>query len=236
MYHFTSKIRYSETDSKNILKLYSLVKYLQDCSTFQAESIDMGIDKLRTIHRMWVVNAWQIDILDWEKLRGNNDIEIGTWMYDYKGIMANRNFVINDMEGNRLVNANSVWALLDTEISRPVRITDEDVMGYSKEEKIFMDYQERRITLPEDMKGLDSFPVRRHHLDSNNHVNNAAYFLMADEFLPQDFKPVRLRAEYRKSAVLGDIIYPMIAQQENRHLISLNDEQNKPYAIIEVTM
>ena len=48
VFSFDSTIRYSEVDSKCVLTLEALTNYFQDCSVFQAESLNIGMD-----HRIW---------------------------------------------------------------------------------------------------------------------------------------------------------------------------------------
>ena len=96
-----------------------------------------------------------------------------------------------------------------------------------------MEYESRKITLPEKTEVLESFPVRRYHIDTNEHVNNCQYVQMALEVLPGDKDVHQMRVEYKKSAVYGDIIYPEIAVEEDRTVIELCDENKKPYAVIE---
>ena len=75
--------------------------------------------------------------------------------------------------------------------------------------------------------------VRKHHIDTNQHVNNGQYVLMAMDYVPKDFTISRLRAEYRKSAVLDDIIYPKIWCKEGIITVSLDNESGETYAIAE---
>ena len=60
MYTFDSRVRYSETDSGGKLTMASLINYFQDCSTFQAEELGVGVEYLRERHLVWVLSAWQI--------------------------------------------------------------------------------------------------------------------------------------------------------------------------------
>ena len=39
MYHYESRVRFSETDKKRKLTLEAIVDYFQDCSTFQTEDL-----------------------------------------------------------------------------------------------------------------------------------------------------------------------------------------------------
>ena len=44
MYSFDSRVRYSEVDEDRKLSLTGVINYMQDCSTFQSEDLNMGID------------------------------------------------------------------------------------------------------------------------------------------------------------------------------------------------
>ena len=44
----------------------------------------------------------------------------------------------------------------------------------------------------------------------------------------------RMKAEYRKAAVYGDMIYPYAIQGENKITVNLADVQGNPYAVIEL--
>ena len=43
----------------------------------------------------------------------------------------------------------------------------------------------------------------------------------------------QVRVEYKKSAVLGNMIYPKMAVEAERTVIELCDEERKPYAVLE---
>ena len=56
---------------------------------------------------------------------------------------------------------------------------------------------------------------------------------MAAEYLPEDFEIHQMRAEYKKSAVLGDVIYPGVKVSPDGVTVVLGDQNEKPYAVIE---
>lgn len=132
-----------------------------------------------------------------------------------------------------LAYANSLWTYLNSESGRPVRI-DEGIAGmYSLEPKYDMDYADRKIPLPEGMLAKDPFLAEVHHLDTNHHVNNGQYVKMAGLYLPGDFEIAQMRAEYRKSALLGDLICPRVHEEEQKVVVSLNDGAGNPFTIVE---
>ena len=45
---------------------------------------------------------------------------------------------------------------------------------------------------------------------------------------------LRLRVEYKKSAVYGDILYPSYKIQDGISTVALGDENGKPYAVVEL--
>lgn len=231
MYSFKSRVRFSEVDSKENLTLSSLVNYFQDASTFHSEDVGVGIDYLRKENLAWLLSSWQI-VIEAYPVLGDN-IEVSTWPYDFKGFYGSRNFVMKNEQEKNLAYANSIWILMDIKSGRPVKVNEKMVEVYGGiEEKFPMTYAQRKIELPDSWKCLEPFPVRKYHIDTNNHVNNGQYIQMAKEFIPEGKKIFEMRAEYRKEAVLGDIVIPKVHQQEDKYIIALSDQTEKPYAIV----
>ena len=232
MYKFNSRVRYSEVDEDQKLTVTGIINYLQDCSTFQSEDLGLGIEYLARNHRAWWLSSWQI-VIDRYPVYGE-EVVIGTWPYDFRGIYGYRNFTIQDQAGNYLVRANSVWFFFDTLAGRPVRVSEEDVRGYGtgEEGKLEMEYAPRRIAVPGNFKAAEVIPVGRQHLDTNHHVNNAQYVEIAREVVPAAFNIAELRVEYKTAAVLGDMIYPRVSQVEEGYVVMLGNAAGEPYAVV----
>ena len=62
MYSFDSRVRYSEVGEDKKLTLDGIINYFQDSSTFQSEELEIGVDMLEKLHRVWVLSSWQIVI------------------------------------------------------------------------------------------------------------------------------------------------------------------------------
>lgn len=231
MYSFKSRVRYSEIDRNKKMDMYSIINYFQDCSIFQSEDIGMGLAYLEKNKRVWLMNAWQIIVNRFPAL--GEEITVSTWAYDFNSMYGYRNFTIKDSDGRFTAFANSIWVYMDTGTYRPVKVTEEDIRGYHPEQKFNMDYAPRKIAIPKNLEVLAGFPVIRANIDTNNHVNNGQYIKMAEEFLPGGFRIKQMRAEYRMSAVLGDIIVPMVCREEDTYTAVLANTDGKPYTIIE---
>ena len=107
VFSFDSTIRYSEVDSKCVLTLEALTNYFQDCSVFQSEALNIGMDYLKHENMAWVLASWQICIDRLPRL--DEKVTISTWAYDMKAFYGYRNFSMTDEKGKTLAYANSIW-------------------------------------------------------------------------------------------------------------------------------
>lgn len=231
MYGFDGRVRFSEIDHTERMTMPALVNYFQDCSIFQSEDIGLGIEKLKEERRAWILSAWQIEVNRYPML--GEKIRTSTWATGFEGFFGTRNFQMVKEDGEVLAYANSIWIFMDVEKGRPVRPGEADIAAYGTDKALDMEYAPRKIALPKESCPGESFPVMRYQIDTNEHVNNCQYIQMAVEALPECERAERIRVEYKKSAVLGDRIYPSIAREETRKVAVLGDGAGKPYAVVE---
>lgn len=231
MYQWEGRVRFSETGEDKHLTLSGILNYFQDCSTFQSEDLGNGIGVLEEMHRVWVLSSWQIVVNEYPKI--GEKIITGTWPYDFNRFIGGRNFIMYGADGRVLAYANSLWTYLNSENGRPARIDEKVLNLYTLEPKYEMEYADRKIQLPEKMNEEAAFQVEIYHLDSNHHVNNGRYVMMAENYLPKGFEIAQMRAEYKKQALLGDQICPEVWAEETKVIVSLNDEAGNPYAVVE---
>lgn len=232
MYTIKERVRYSEIDHTGSITLPGIINYFQDCSTFQSEDIGLGAENLKARKKAWILSYWQVIVDRYPGL--GEAITVGTFATRFKGLFGDRNFVMYDEAGERIACANSIWVFMDMEKGRPVKPEMEDIAPYGEESPLDMPYEGRKIVLPETVQDLEPFPVRKYHIDTNEHVNNCQYVQMAMEFLPKDQVIHQLRVDYKKSAVLGDMIYPKIAEEVERTIIELCDVEGNQFTVLEL--
>ena len=233
MYSFKSRVRFSETDIDKKLSITGLMNYLQDCSIFQSEDIGAGFARMKEAKRAWLLSAWNVEVLRRPDVA--EEITIGTWPYDFKGIYGLRNFAIFDKDGNYLVKADSCWFLTSMETGRPVCPAPEDIAPYpTVEPRLDMEELPRKITLPDHLEEVGRVSVMKHHLDINRHVNNAQYVDLACEVIPEGCEISGIRAEYKKAAVLGDMIVLKCAAERDKYIVSLCAEDGSIFANVEL--
>ena len=230
-YSFKGRVRYSEIGEDGCLTLPGIQNYYQDCCTFQSENIGQGMEALEERQRAWVLSYWQIVVNRYPKL--GEKVKIVTLPYELKVFLGYRNFAMLDEQGEYLAKANSLWSLLDVGTGKPVMVNEAMHKGYEIDEKLDMEYAPRKIAVPEGGELLEPIVVKKHHLDTNHHVNNGQYVNIAMEYLPDDFVIRQMRAEYKKQAFLDDVLHPYVVSTENDYVICLQDEAGKPYVSVE---
>lgn len=232
-YSFESRIRYSEIDYHETITLPGIINYFQDCSTFQSEELGYGVERFRTEGKAWVLSYWQVIVDRYPRL--GEQIKVTTWASGFKGILADRNFQMTDASGKRVAYAQSIWTLMDMKKGRPIRPSEEEIKAYDQEPPLEMDYEPRKIRLPETWNDGEIFRVRKSHIDTNEHVNNCQYVQMALEVLEKEKEVHQVRVEYKRQAVYNDSILPRIAAEDNRTVVGLCDPQGTIYAVVELT-
>lgn len=233
MYKMETRIRYSECGMDNKLKIAALINYFQDCTTENSERIGAGFSYLRERKRAWILNSWQIVIR--RRPEVGESVKICTWATGFQGVFGPRDFCMQTPEGEMLASAHSLWVYIDTETGRPMKPTEEEIAMYEVGDPIEMESVSRKIKFPKEATTVDTFLVRQYHIDTNQHVNNSQYIQLAAEVIPEGYTVNGLRVEYKKAAVLGDILTANYIEQDGKIIVGLCDEAGSPYAIVEFT-
>lgn len=95
-----------------------------------------------------------------------------------------------------------------------------------------MDYCERKIVLPSVYEEREPIRVQKYFIDTNRHMNNGKYVMVAEEYLPEDFEIREIRVEYKKAALQNAMLYPRVTISEKEVTVALTDETGKPYAVV----
>ncbi len=232
MYSFDSRIRYSECDSEGKLAVTALLNYFQDCSTMQSEDLGVGVKALHERGTLWVVNSWHIEIIRMPGL--GERIETGTIPYEIRGFFGKRNFFMKDAAGQYLAKADSLWTYISMGTGVPERIPQDIMDAYGLEQRIDMDYRNRKIAIPkEGGEAVQDIHITEYLLDANHHVNNGKYVELAAGIIPEQHEVKKVRVEYRKQAFLGEVIKPRIYRMEDRIVVDLSDTEGNPYSVVE---
>lgn len=233
-YSIEERVRLSEVDPAGNLRVPMVINYFQDCSTFQSETLGLGIEPCKKKNRAWILNSWQIEICHLPRL--GDQIKVSSWASGFKGFLGERCFSMQDAAGNTLALASSLWVFMDTKRGRMTKFTEEDVMPYGLGAALEGFEASRKIPMPEGGVAADPLAVRREQIDTNRHVNNCQYIQMALEVIPEVLDLHKIRVAYKQSATYGDYIYPVILKKEDGYVVALNNEAGDPYSIVELLL
>lgn len=232
MYEYSIRIGFSECDINKRLTVMSLIDAFQDCSTFQSEDVGAGFDVLEKMNLVWVINYWELQITDLPHLCDR--VTVGTFPYSFRSCFGLRNFYLKDEAGEFLVKANSMWTLIDSVNVRPAKAPDFVRDAYEIGEKLDMPYSSRKVLIPEgdcvSVHEKEPVEIQAHHLDSNHHMNNGQYVKLAMSQIG-DKDITSLRIDYRRQAMLGDTIYPVVYENGNETVVALYDEKKSPFSV-----
>lgn len=234
MYSFDARIRYSECDENGRLGLVPMINYLQDCSTFHCEEVGEGIRGLGEKGLGWILAGWRIEVVRMPEFAEN--ISVATWCYEMKGLHANRNFQILDAQGLPCVNADSQWFLYDLNANKVVRIPESQHCYIEQTPRLDMPKLARKLPVEGPGRPASRIIVSEQHLDTNKHVNNAQYVLMAADALSELGITAPLRSisvQYRSMARLGDEVVPQVHEAECGHTVELADGDDNAYAVVQ---
>lgn len=202
------RIHYYEIDNIKRALATSIMNYFDDIAIAQSEHLKIGFDFLTEKNLAWVLYRWDIDFKKFPVL--NDVVKITTTPYSFNKFYAYRYFKVCNLQGEKLVTANSMWLLINTKKRRPVKIIDKlyEVYGIDKDKTTPLEFEELRQLTSIDYE--KKFDVRYMDIDTNNHVNNVKYASWAFETVPlniiKNYTLSNLKAIYKKETTYGQKI------------------------------
>lgn len=196
-----------------------LMEYVQEGSTAHTESTPYPMAWFSENRTGWVITNWRAEVYAYPKYC--DIIRVETWPSKFKGILADRSFVVYNQNGDRLLSAISSWIYTDLEQRKPIRPFQAMIDGYAPEypPTIEKDYKLPPTDAYHQIDKYD-FIVRRRDIDTNRHVNNIKYLEWAQDGIPdavyQNADVFEMKASYKKECVCGDnVIVRTFKSKEN---------------------
>ena len=200
-------IRYSEIDFDKSLKPFSLLNFLQDTASDNAEMLGFGYSFITPKNLMWVLLKYRIEFSEYPVDIKN--LTINTEPRGYNRLFAYREFEIS--VNNKIVGrAFTMWSLVDF-TNMTIANVEKALQGNqymkkfeAKEDDLSFD----KIPVLENADFEKEFEVRYNDIDVNRHANNGNYIVWAFEPLNYEFKashkPKTIDMVFKKEAKLGE--------------------------------
>lgn len=230
IHSYDFRLPFIYTDANRCLTVGGALDLMQDAADSHTISV-VSPEYMKEANRIWVLNSW---LVYFDKPCSFRDIlTMRTWSSGAKRMFAQREFHIDNAQGETCIRARTQWFLVDSRTMTPARITPADMGFYETSPAQEIDDPGRKIAIPAEMEGKEPFPVRKYMLDGYHHVNNAWYVKLAAEYLPEGFQVRRLRAEYKTAAHMGDVFCPKVHNENGVVTVVLNSAEGAVCAVIE---
>ena len=133
-----------------------------------------------------------------------------------------RNTFIYDAQGKICYKSWSMGAFVHRETGRLTRIDQEVLSQCLIEARLPMDYQDRRIIVPEgETTRFPAVTVMKNDIDYNRHMNNANYIRIAEELLPDEYQFKNMRVEFKMPSKLGQQLLPEMVMEGSSIYVTL---------------
>ncbi|MBQ3706698.1 MAG: hypothetical protein II889_02215, partial [Clostridia bacterium] len=206
MYGIEYRILSSDTDASRRLRLSRLFTFLQEASIAHTTELGMGREKTLDRGLLWIVTLQQADIARLPVY--DERVRLFSWPGDTMHLLFPRYYRMEDGNGETIVKASAIWALMDCKTRRVVFPEEYGV-------EIAGERTGAEPALPSAPKPpkngeTERFAVPYSYVDLNGHMNNTRYFDLAEDCVGAAAEGRELHAvatEYKAEARMGDRLF-----------------------------
>ena len=200
-------IRYSEIDYDKSLKPFSLLNFLQDTASDNAEALGFGYSYITPKNLMWVLLKYRIEFSEYPN--NIHNLTVNTEPRGYNRLFAYRDFEISVNE-KIIGRVFSMWSLVDF-TNMTIANVEQALEGNPYMKKFEAKEDDLKFSKIPPLEKVDfekEFEVRYNDIDVNRHANNGNYIVWAFEPLSLEFKsthkPKTIDMVFKKEAKLGE--------------------------------
>ena len=225
MYRQDFQVLSCDVDLSRTLRLSTLFIKLQEAAI--AHTIELGITREKTLDQglLWAVT--QYHALFHRLPEYDEKVTLLSWPGKTMHLYFPRYFRLVDTKGSVLFEAVSYWVLIDEKTRALVFPESHDI--YIKEvvtgNELAMPGRLRR----QEADSTSSFTVPYSYIDLNGHMNNARYYDLAMDLMPDELhrrRLCKLTSEHIGEAQLGDTLSVACAASNDSFYIC--GEKEKP--------
>lgn len=233
------KIQSKDIGKNNCIKNIGILEIFENIATHHSDMVGYGPNDIETTKIAWILLDWKLQVL--KRPRYGQVLKVNTWGRSIAGKLKKtytyRDFEIYDEENNLSVIGTSKWAIVNAETGKLMKIEDDVIKKYEIEDKNVFNIDELdKIKSQEVFSNEIVYQVSRRDIDLNGHMHNLYYLDLAYEALPEEVYEMRpfdnVRIQYKRELKIGDIVKCKYTFEDNRHIISMCDGEDKIHAIV----
>ncbi|MBR6033435.1 MAG: hypothetical protein IKP28_01620 [Clostridia bacterium] len=236
MYEFDYTVEYVDIDKNNKLSNYGFFKILQEAGCLHADTVGFGLKDTPKNRIAWIVLDWKLKIFS--RPQWNSKVHIKTWISNVDMVCYFRDYEILDLTGKVIAKATSRWCLLNIDTHHIIKITPEIKTAFLPIENGNFDDKIQKLIDPKFFELEYPYTILRRDIDTNNHLNNLNYIVLAEQALPEDvysnYSFSEIEVMYKKQCILGDNVLLCYSQEApNKHVVSIKSlDKNTLHSII----
>ena len=214
-------VRAYDCQTNGNLKIFSLMQYLQEIATIHAEELGFGISHLDKINCYWVLSNIRIEFTKLPKWK--EEFSIQTWPSGHSRLIATREFISKDRNGNDLFRAGSQWMILSKDNNRPQNLFNLKLDMPDNGIKAISEKMKRLEIKNNGYTPVEQIRVPYNSIDLNGHVNNTEYVRWGIDALNKIYKLkgeiFSFQATYFSELFAGDELNLYIGSISNHYSV-----------------
>lgn len=209
LYKKKYQIELRDVDFKNELKLSMLFSYCQETASLAASKLGVGINHLAEHGNIaWVLLKMRVEINRMPVI--NEEITIETWPQKPGKLDVERDFIVRDIDGDVLIRAVSVWALMDLKERKLKRTNSLSLQYPSIMEERAIIHKFKKLNTDDELMPVYEKTVGYSDIDFNGHLNNSRYINYVMDCFPleehRQFEIKIIEVHFIQEAFPGDTI------------------------------
>lgn len=196
-------LRTSDFDVYGRIKPAALMDLFQDVAGMHAEELGCGYDALLNKQMLWVLVRNKLEIISSPKIF--QSVNVKTWPLMPSRAGFQREYLIEDVDGNVLVKGSSDWVVIHSEKRRFMQARDIYPVDFAFLEK--QNFPEKLSKIHDFELSGEMYTVKPgfSDIDRNNHVNNTRYAsFVLDALVPTNEDKIKtVQIDYRREVVRG---------------------------------
>ena len=216
----TQDISFSLCDFTQKLKPSAMLCLTSDLAGEDYGDRGLPHDKLQNEGFVFLVSRVRFSIK--RNVRAEERIKLVTYERKIAGPFCIRDYILEDAEGERIIEGRSAWILCDPNTRRILRPASFPYEIQNHEDIELSVGEPDKLRPVENMERLGERRVVYSDLDGNGHVNNSVYGDMACDVLPMELFEGELKEfaiNFVKEAKIGDIITLYGGRDGDSHVV-----------------
>lgn len=222
---FTQKYitKWHDADPLLHLRPSAVLVYFEETSGIHMRSVGRSLDDMHQKQRKGFILS-RIGIVFHKPVAAYDEITVDTFTNYAAGFSSPRHFEMF-AHGEKVAEATSIWALVDLENHRPIKVSEFD-FGFEHETRE-LEGIPTRVSIPKttEFAAVGTREIRYSDIDYNGHMNNTKYPDMLMDYIPAP-ESVRLKSmvlSFRHEAALGHTLTVLRAEIEGGYLFRTVD-------------